>query len=390
MEQELAMQLAITTPLQALKGYSAPETGQAYTRARELALRADAGTSYPQMHTLGMLSTYHMVRAEHGMVLELSDRALEICRRLGDPAWAAANLVAGGISLFATGAFARALGQTQEMVALYDMEQHRSMAFIVGQDIGVSAHTWASWACWFLGYPDRALRHSEEALSLARAVEHPFSLCVAHDMAGFRLHLLRGEIAQARWHLERAASLAEEGRFPMFQAYAKIYSGWMQAEQGQAGAGIAQMREGLVDLEETGTKLFNALTLSLLADACARAGKVAEGLRLNDQALAWVERTGERFYEAELHRLRGDLLVQEGGADEAEVEACYQQALEVARGQQARSLELRAAMALARLWQGQGRATEARELLAPIYDWFSEGFDTPDLQAAKALLEELG
>ncbi|MBN1136554.1 MAG: hypothetical protein JXM73_08205, partial [Anaerolineae bacterium] len=388
-QQELAMQLALTAPLQATKGYAAPETGHAYARARELALHRGAGESPQQVQTLALLGSYYYMRAECRTSLELYEQAAAMAQRLGDPLLVTMGHLGLGLVLTDMGEFVRALAHLAHVIDFYDPQQHRSMAFMVGQDIGASAHAWAAWARWFVGYPDRALAHSRQAIALAEASEHPFSICFTHFIAGSMLHLLRRESGAAHDHLKVVQSLAAGEGFPLFQAGSAILGGWLLAEQGQVAAGIAQMREGLAAWQATGTESDRAYYLGLLAEACGRAGEMGEGLPLLVQALDMVDRSGERFHEAELHRLQGQLLVQSGTAGEAEGAACYQRAKEVARSQSARMLELRAATSLARLWKKQGRIDEARELLAGIYGWFTEGFGTVDLVEAKALLEEL-
>jgi DNA-binding SARP family transcriptional activator len=388
-QQELSMQLALTAPLQATKGYAAPETGHAYARARALALHRGAGESPQLVQTLGLLGSYYSMRAESQTSLDLYSQALAIAGRLGDPLLVAMSQLGLGFVLTNRGEFTVALPHQAHVINFYDPGQHRSLALLVGQDIGASAHAWAAWARWFVGYPDRALDHSRQAIALAEASEHPFSICFTHFIAGSMFHLLRRESAAAHEHLKVVQSLAAGEGFPLFQAGSAILSGWLLADEGQVAAGIAQMREGLAAWQATGTESDKAYYLGLLAEACGRAGEMGEGLQLLAQALDMVDHSGEHFCEAELHRLQGQLLVQSGAAGEAEGDACYRRAMEVARSQGARVLELRAATSLARLWQKWGRIDEAQELLAGIYGWFSEGFDTADLVEAKALLEEL-
>jgi DNA-binding SARP family transcriptional activator/predicted ATPase len=388
-QQELAMQLALTAPLQAIKGYAAPETGRAYARARELALHGGAGDSPQLVQALGLLGSYYSMRGDCEASLELYQRALSTAERLGDPLLVMTNQVGLGFLQTNRGEFAAALRQLEEAYGFYDPEQHRSLAVFMGQDPGASAHSWTALSQWFLGYPDRALGHSREALTLAKASEHPFSLCFAHIIAGLMFHLLRREYGAARQHLAVVQALAAEEGFPLFQAGASTLGGWLLVEEGQVETGMSQMREGLVAWRATGTESNTAFYLGLQAEACGRAGEVAEGLQLLAQALEIVDRSGERFYETELHRLQGQLLAQGGTADESDVAACYERALEVARRQQARSLELRATMSLARLWHKQGDRGKALRRLSAAYDWFGEGFETPDLREARALLEDL-
>ncbi len=384
--QELSMQLALRMPLQALKGYAAPETGRAYARARELALHTDIGEPAQQMQILGLLGSYFSMRAEHHKSLELYERSLALARQEGERPWEAVSHLRVGMVLIFAGDLCRAVPHLEETTGFYDPEQHRSLALAVGQDVGVSAHAWAAWARWFLGYPDQALAHSQTALTLAESSEHPFSLCFAHYIAGLRLRLLRGELPQARRHLEAMRSLATAGHFVLYEAGATICGGWLLAEQGEVEAGIAQIHEGLAAWEQTGAEMDKPYHLGLLAEAYGRAGEVEQGLEQVVQALEIVDRSGERFYEAELYRLQGHLLAQSATFDEAKVEVCYRRAADVARLQSARVLELRAATSLAHLWHTQGKAEEARQVLTPVYDWFTEGFDTRDLRQAEAFL----
>jgi predicted ATPase len=208
--------------------------------------------------------------------------------------------------------------------------------------------------------------------------------------SGSVLHQLRREVRATLEAAEALLSLTVK-ESPARRYVATILLGWIHAQTGRAVEGIAEIHRGLAAFEAQGFVLTRSQWLALLAEGYALAGRTEEGLGAIAEALEHVERTDERYYEAELHRLKGELLLQRGGAGaEAEAEACFQKGIEVARRQEARSWELRATMSLCRLWRSQGKIKEAREALAAIYGWFSEGFDTPDLQGAKALLEELG
>jgi len=242
---------------------------------------------------------------------------------------------------------------------------------------------------WLLGYPKQALKRSQAALTLARALSHPPSLAAALIFAAM-LHQVRRERQLAQDRAEAAIALALEQGLPHQVAYGTIMRGWALAMQGQWEQGIAQIQQGLVAQHATGAEVARPSFLALLAEAQAAAGQAEVGLGVLAEALALVDHTGERHWEAEVYRLKGELLLQQGVPDAPQAEACFQQALAVARRQQARSWELRTALSLSRLWQQQGKRAEARELLAPIYSWFTEGFDTPDLQEAKTLLEDLG
>jgi predicted ATPase len=247
-----------------------------------------------------------------------------------------------------------------------------------------------------LGYPDQALEQTRQALHLAQELSQPWTLAVALGYAAV-VHTLRGARQIVHERAEAAIRLATEHGFPSWVARGMMLRGWAQAEQGQGADGLAQIRQGMAIWQATGQKLGEPLWLALLAEQCGNAGQAAEGLHVLSEALAIAHTRGLRLWEAELHRLQGELLLRQTAgqkrsrtvASETEAEARVRQALDIARGQGAKSFELRAAMSLSRLWQCQGRRDEARELLAGIYGWFTEGFDTADLQEAKVLLKAL-
>jgi predicted ATPase len=294
-----------------------------------------------------------------------------------------------GFTWFCRGAMTQAQSHLEASAALYDPQQHRSYAFLYGgQDPGVACRSYRAWALWLLGYPDQALQGMQHALALAHALSHPFSLVYALTYAA-RVHQLRREGPEAQAQTEAAMALATAQRFAQWLAQATILRGWALAEQGQGEAGLAQMREGLATYGTTGAQVLRPYFLALVARAYGAGGQLEEGRTALAEALMAVAKTGERFYEAELYRLQGALLLARSGEHHAEAETCFRQALAIARRQEAKSLELRAAMSLARLWQQQGKRQKAHDLLAPVYHWFTEGFDTADLQEAKALLDAL-
>jgi predicted ATPase len=242
---------------------------------------------------------------------------------------------------------------------------------------------------WHLGYPAQALQRNHEALTLALELSHPSSLFMGLTFA-ISVHQFRREAQVILEHVEALDTLAVEHGFQSGHHGRAIMRGWALAEQGRIEEGIRQMRQALTSEQEVGSERTTPSHLALLAEAYGKAGQTAEGLAALDAAVALVHKHAERYVEAELYRLQGALLLQQPAAQQEEAAARFQQALAVARHQQAKSLELRAAISLARLWQHQDKRAEARELLAPIYGWFTEGFDTADLREAKAWLEELG
>jgi predicted ATPase len=292
-----------------------------------------------------------------------------------------------GQTLTFLGEFSTAQAHLERGIALYDPEQHRSLASLYGQDQGVVCRSWAALALWCLGYPDQALRHSREALTLAQELAHPFSLAYAMCFAGMVCQLRR-EVQAAEERAAAEIALCTEQGFALYLARGKILRGWTMAAQGQAAEGLAQMRQGLAAYQATGAAVFRPYYLCFLAEAQGKVGQAEEGLTVLGEAVAAVHKTGERIYEAELYRLKGDLLLVRSAESHREAEACFQQALDAARRGQAKALELCAAMSPSRLWQQQGKRPRARELLPPIYGWFTEGFDTADVREARALLAE--
>jgi predicted ATPase len=294
-----------------------------------------------------------------------------------------------GTTLYNLGTLAEAHTHFTQGLALYDLQQHRASTFLYGEDSGVMCQSFAARALWHLGYPDQALAQSHEAVTLAQQIVHPFSLGFALVFATM-VHQYRRDARAVHRCAEATLSLAMAQGFPLWRAQGAIYRGWTLAQQaGHAQAGIEQLHQGLSAFRATGAEINRSYFLGMLAEAHGNMGQPEAGLAALTEALALVDTTGERWYAPELHRLKGALLLQLSSDNKAEAEACFQQSIRIAQSQQARSLELRAATSLARLWQRQGKRQEAYDLLAPVYHWFTEGFDTLDLQEAKALLEEL-
>jgi len=287
-----------------------------------------------------------------------------------------------------SGDYRAALAHFEIAVSLYRPDEHRGSAFRYGQDIGVSAFVHLSWALWHRGYADQSARAADRALALSRQLGHAHTLAFALHHAGMAAVFAR-DVATACSCSNDSVALASEHGFPYWAAFGRILQGWAVAQQGQATTGIAHIRDGLAASEATGTRVRAPLFLTLLAEALALAGKVEEGLATLDDALAKAVASGERGWDAEIHRLRGELTGRLPYPDPAKAEKSFRNALAIAREQGTRGYELRAATSLARLWRERGRLTEARDLLAPLYGWFTEGFDTADLKEAKALLDEL-
>jgi TOMM system kinase/cyclase fusion protein len=391
--RELALQIALGVPLRAIKGFAAPEVGKAYARALELCRRE--GETSQLVPVLRGLWEFHELRAEYGTARELGEQLVALAGRMQDPgALLVANDVMGD-TLFWLGEFAAARSHLEQGVALYDVQQHQSHVFLYGYDSGVACLGFGAWALWFLGYPDQALRRAEEALSVARQLAHPFSLAFALQFAA-QLHHYRREYRLARELATEVITVSAEQGFPLWSGMGTIIRGWALAKEGKGIEGLAQIRQGIVEWQVTGFELEWPHFLALLAEAHETVDQPKEGLKLLAEARAAADKTGEGFWDAEMRRLHGELSLQvaameTGNGEERRVvpEESFLKAIEIARRQQAKSLELRAVMSLSRLWQRQGKKDEARRMLTAIYGWFTEGRDTPDLREAKALREEL-
>jgi predicted ATPase len=393
-QQELVMQTTLGPALLVTKGQAAPELLHAYTRAR--ALCQQVGETPQLFQVLRGLWYFYLHRVELQTARELGEHLLTLAQRVGDPAFLLEAHYALGNTLNYLGEFAAAQAHFAQGIALYDPQQHRAHAVRYGQDPGVICRHYAAVTLWWLGYPDQALQRSHEALTLAQELAHPHSLAFALIFSAW-IHHFRREWPLTHERAEATIALAAEQGFGVYTAMGRIFRGCALAEQeaepgagqGHVEEGMAQMQQGLAAWRTTGAAVFQPYGLALLAKASAQVGQPEAGLALLTEALALTNDRGERRWEAELYRLRGELLLMRSAAQHTEAETCFRHALDIARRQQAKSWELRTAMSLSRLWQHQGKRAEAHVLLAPIYGWFTEGFDTADLREAKALLDQL-
>jgi predicted ATPase len=333
--------------------------------------------------------TFHLARAEHQRAGEVVQDLLRLARDARDATYLLFAQAAMGETAFWRGELLQAREHLEEAIARYDPKELRRRGFPFYQlDPGVGALVNLGWTLWPLGYPEQALTRSQESLALARELSHPFTQAHALLYANL-VHRMRGESRAVLEGAEAAIALSNEHGFLQYAEIGAFHRATALADRGQLQEGIAGMRAILEATQAGGLVLALPVLLASLGEAHGKAGQSEEGLALLDEAQGVVATTGERAYEAEVHRVKGELLLARSPSDQAEAETCFHEALEVARRQSAKSWELRAATSLARLWQRQGREREARELLAPVYAWFTEGFDTQDLKDAKALLEEL-
>ena len=330
---------------------------------------------------------FHFVRGDLHAARELGEECFALTERVDDRAVFLEGHHMLGDVLFCLGEFPQAREHLESGIALYDPEQHRS-DFLYGSLVGILPLCFAAHNFWHLGYPDQAVQSIEQALALAHKLSHPFGLALALDYTAM-LHQFRRETKMAQERAEAAIELCSEKGYAYYLAWGTIIRGWALVEQGGGADKIDHMRHGLANLRGTGAALRLPYYLVTLAEASGRAGRTEEGLADLAEAQEAARMYGERWREAECHRLRGELLLLQSPEVFAEAESSFLRAIEVARRQQAKSLELRAALSLGRLWQQHGKRAVACELLAGIHGWFTEGHDTPDLVDAKALLDEL-
>jgi predicted ATPase len=291
-----------------------------------------------------------------------------------------------GILLMFMGELMRGHAHLTDALALYEPEAHQHLMFRFGQHPGASNHALTAWSLWLSGYPDKALRFCNEGIDIARGSKHTNTLCYALFYGGCCVNAFRGDADRVYEHACEIAAIAEENQLALWQAYAKILGGWAVVQRGRPDEGVAEIQRGLRELETTSTTLCLPSLWSLLVQGQMAVGQIEQGLNVTDMALGFVDATGERYWEAELYRLRGELLQMRG--DITAAETAYDAAVRVARKQAARSLELRAAMSMCRLRTIMGRREEGRQLLEPIYRGFSEGMDVPDLREARMILDD--
>jgi predicted ATPase len=383
--QELALQTTLGSALMATKGYAAPEVEHVYARARELCRLVE---KTPELFRVLMgLHMFYRQRGELRTSFEISEELLSLAQSVQDPECLLVAHQALGTTLYFLGEFAQARTHLEEGAALCDARQSRAVLY--GQDPGVVCLSTLARTLWAMGYPDDAVKRLNESLVRARQLAHPFSLAFALYFAAVVCQY-RQEWHATQEHAEALMALSTEQGFAQRLVQGRILLAWTLVEQGRTAEGIAQLRRSVAAYGATGADLGRSSYLALLAEAYGKGGQPKDGLAALAEALTAVQEHRICFNEAELHRLKGELLSRLEPPALTEGEGCFRLALEVARRQQAKSLELRAATSLGRLWERQGKSAAARDLLAGIYGWFTQGLDTVDLRAARTLLEALG
>ena len=401
-QQELALQMALGTSHMVTKGYGDPEAGLAYARADALCRRL--GDRREAIDVLLGLWVFHLSgKSELTTARELAEQVLRLAQKQNDPTSLAKARVAMSASLCLQGELLAARGHLGQCISLYERDlQPKSLVSTTGIDRGVRggrgvlAHGYAAMTLWLLGYPARALESGTAAVALAKALAHPQPHISARALIiAAMVHGWRGELQAAREHAQAAVTLSHEQGFTLPCAGGTILHRATLAGLGHGENQVRGASEAVGILRDSGTELWMPYYLAAMAEVHSKADQADAALSVLSEATEMSTRRGERWYEAELYRLKGEMTLQLGGAHptsaaQREAEAGFEKALDIAKAQSAKSWELRATTSLARFWQQQGKRAEAHELLSDIYNWFTEGFDTKDLQEAKVLLEELG
>jgi predicted ATPase len=368
---------------------TAPEVAAAFDQARHLC--EQVGDTTQRFRILRLLASIYGNQAAMQAFREVTNQCMDIAQRHPDLEFTLEGHRVMGVLLLWQGEFTQARVHFEHIMTLYDRTQHGSHALLYGQDVAVASLASQSLLLWMLGYPDQAQTAIRDAVSLAWELAHAYSLAYARALATFIRHFL-GETETLHDEAETLITYSIEHGFPAYVAWGMIMKGWTQGERGEREAGMAQIREGETARQAVGLEFARPMSHVLLSDTYMTCGQVEDGLAVLSEVLTFVATTRFRWFEAGLHRLKGKwLLNAKCGAHNVEftAESCFHQALDVSRQQQAKSWDLRAATSLARLRQSQGKRQDAYDLLAPVYGWFTEGFDTADVQNAKALLDDL-
>jgi len=388
---ELSLQINLGSALMATKGYGAEVVEKAYARARELCQQV--GEPSQLSPVLRGLWVFYNIRAEYQKARELGEQILALAQNVQDPALLLEGHRALAITLFELGELTFAQTHLEMGIALYDPQLHRSHAFLYGQDPGVGYQSQMAVLLWTLGFPDQALKRIHNALTLAQKHAHPFSLAGALILAAI-VHQLRREGDETQKRAEAAITLSTDQGFSLFVPMGTILRGWALAQQGKIENGMAQMQQGLAAYRDTGAEWLRPYFLAMIAEAYGKGSQAEKAANVLAEALTVVHKSCAYRWEAELYRLKGELLLAHDSVgpclkpiSTSEAATCFRQAINIARRQEAKSLELRAVLSLSRLMQEQGKKEEALQMLAQTFGWFNEGFSTADLKEAKSLLK---
>jgi predicted ATPase len=384
-QQELKIQIAVGRLLFAIKGYGNSEGLLAFERA--LVLAQKVGDPRQRFAALYGLWGFHAARASLQQARKEAEELLDLAQRSQHPTLLLWSHMSMSMTLFWLGEITAAKKHQEKQIEYYDPQRHGPQFRRVTEDPGVNGQCYLALNLWLLGYPDQSLAQSQGALSIAQNESHLYTLAFACTVCA-RLHQLRRENEQVKQYAETAIKLSTEQKFPLLLAWGKILKGWALAAQGQAAEGLTQIERGLEILRATETNLTQTYFLSLQIEAFLMAGQIDAGLNIVKEILNVMGTTGERLYESKLYQLRGELYLAHQDS-QAKAVADFQQAIATAHQQSARMFELRAATSLAKVWQAYDKKKEAQQMLSQIYDQFTEGFDTFDMQEARTLIEKL-
>jgi class 3 adenylate cyclase/predicted ATPase len=390
--EEIKQQIGLTNALMHTKGYAAPETKVSMDRARSLIERAEALGEPPEDPLLLFSVLYgfwsaSFIAFDGAAARELATQILALAEKQVAPVQRLIAHRLMGTSLLFTGDIARARAHCDQAIVLYDPVAHRPLVTTFGQDIRVAILCYRAWALWVLGYPDAALADTRQALKHAREIGHAATLMQALQFTPF-VNMCCGNAAAANALADELVAVADEKGAPLWKALGMLNQGCLLTWAGRASDAVQKMIAAIAALRATGANVWLPSNLSFLARAHADVGQLDDAWRCIFAAMKAAETTGEKWFEAELHRMAGEIALS-SGPDANKAEMYFQQALAIARAQQAKSWELRATMSLARLWCDQGKRDQARDLLTPVYGWFTQGFDTRDLKETKTVLDEL-
>lgn len=385
-ERELALCLTLGNALVGAKGGQIAEVKNTYDRARHLCEKLDKKFELAQV--LGGLTIFYYVRGNHHKARELALEANDLAKIIDDPALLMLCNWNVGFVLFCLGEFPDALKYLRQVTEVYDFKHHHeSLLQLRNSDAGTGAMAYETCCLWCLGYPDQALRRSQLTLEIGKKVAHPFSLADVHCFAGCLFHSMRRDAVGLAEEAEELIKTADKSSLVGWLATGMRYRGEALVLQGNISESTELIQNGLAVMRSEEIAIFISGTYATLVEAQLNHGLLEDARERLDEAFAFVEETDERYWEAELFRLKGELLYLEG--EIAGAEACLNKAIKIARTQKAKSLELRAVIGLTKIWGDRGKKKQAHQMLKDLYDWFSEGFDTADLLAAKALLDEL-
>jgi class 3 adenylate cyclase/predicted ATPase len=382
-ELELRLQVSLGNALIATKGYADPEVGETFNCASELCLQEDES---PQLfQVLHGLARFHIVRTELQKTRELGKQLLQWAKHHQDAVLFLSAHQLIGTALWFMGNFVIAQEQFEQGISYYDPQLHRSYIRLTDEDQGVICLSYMAWNSWLLGYPDRSLELSHKALNLAQKLSHPLSTVFALSYAAI-LYILHKEPRKVQKYATDAIAFATEQGFVFWSAFAGMFLGWALSAQGQRDEGLTLIKRSVAEWQATGAQLGGTLFLALLAEVYGKNDDFKTGLNILSENLALIKKKEERLGEAELYRIKGEMILTHG-KDEVEAENSFKRGIEISKRQHAKSLELRSAICLSRLWRTQGKHKEARKLLTEIYNWFDEGFSTEDLKEARSLIE---